>query len=175
MFSINFFSWRTAPRFVLAIAFSLLVACSPVEADNTPQTAVSQKAEILTVYKDANCGCCKKWITHLSTQGLQSDVINHENMAVIKQKYNVAARYRSCHTAVSSQGFFFEGHIPAKFITKFLAEQHEDVIGLTVPAMPLGSPGMEMGDKFMPYQILLIKADGSHEVYAKVDSYEEQF
>ena len=73
----------------------------------------------------------------------------------------------------SSQGYVFEGHIPAKFISRFLASPPKDAIGLTVPAMPVGSPGMEYQDKFMPYQVLLLKNDGSSQVYAQVNSLEE--
>ena len=63
-----------------------------------------------------------------------------------------------------------------EYIQQFLKETHtENVIGLSVPAMPLGSPGMEVGDKFHPYKILLLKSDGTYEVYAEVQAYEEQF
>jgi len=75
---------------------------------------------------------------------------------------------------VSTDGFVFEGHIPAKFIHQFLNEKPENAIGLAVPAMPVGSPGMEVGNKFMPYQVLLLKADGSSEIYADVPTAEKQ-
>ena len=81
---------------------------------------------------------------------------------------------RSCHTAVSSQGYAFEGHIPARDSHQFLANPPADGIGLTVPAMPVGSPGMEVGDKFMPYRVLLMKKDGSTEVFASVESAAQQ-
>ena len=69
----------------------------------------------------------------------------------------------------------FEGHIPAKYIHQFLEETHDDAIGLSVPGMPLSSPGMEVGDRFMPYYILLLKKDGSTTVYAQVQSKMEQY
>ena len=72
-------------------------------------------------------------------------------------------------------GFAFEGHIPAKFIQQFLSEEHPNAIGLSVPAMPVGSPGMEVGDRFMPYNVLILFKDGTSKVYAKVKTYEEQF
>jgi hypothetical protein len=75
---------------------------------------------------------------------------------------------------VSSQGYAFEGHIPARYIHQFLANPPADGIGLTVPAMPVGSPGMEVGDKFMPYRVLLMKKDGSTEVFASVESAAQQ-
>ena len=86
----------------------------------------------------------------------------------IKEKYNIEPQYRSCHTAVSSDGFIFEGHIPSKFIKQFLSEDHPKAIGLSVPGMPLGSPGMEVEDRFMPYDVLILFKDGTSKVYAEV-------
>ena len=77
-------------------------------------------------------------------------------------------KYRSCHTTVSSNGLCFEGHIPSKYIEKFLSEDHPDAIGLTVPGMPLGSPGMDFGDRFMPYDVLILFKDGTSKVYAEI-------
>lgn len=127
---------------------------------------------LLTVYKDANCGCCEKWLTHISERGFSVSAHNN-NLYEFKQSKGIPASMQSCHTAVSSQGYVFEGHVPAKFISRFLATPPKDAIGLTVPAMPVGSPGMEYQDKFMPYQVLLLKKDGSSEVYAQVNSLEE--
>ena len=72
------------------------------------------------------------------------------------------------HTTVSSNGFVFEGHIPSKYIEKFLSEDHPNAIGLTVPGMPLGSPGMDFGDRFMPYDVLILFKDGTSKVYAEI-------
>lgn len=69
---------------------------------------------------------------------------------------------------MSEQGYVFEGHIPARYIRQFLAEPHPDAIGLSVPAMPLGSPGMEVEDRFMPYDIISLKKDGSSGLYARI-------
>ena len=162
-------------------AFTLVVAiasCSKEEA--TAATPKSQNAKsqpiLLEVYKSPTCGCCKKWISHVDGNGFQSYVHNRSDISVIKDKRGIEPRYRSCHTAISKDGYVFEGHVPAKFIQQFLKEkQDSDVIGLSVPAMPLGSPGMEVGDKFHPYKILLLKSDGSYDIYASVQSYEEQF
>ena len=96
-------------------------------------------------------------------------------MSDIKEDRGIAPNYRSCHTAESNDGYVFEGHVPAKYIKQFLADVPKDSIGLSVPAMPVGTPGMEVDDRFMPYQILLLKEDGSSSVYAEIASYEEQF
>ena len=71
---------------------------------------------------------------------------------------------------MSAQGFVFEGHVPSKFIHAFLAAPPEGSIGLSVPGMPVGSPGMEVGERFMPYQILLLQKDGSTEIFAEINS-----
>lgn len=170
------------PRFfckqllILVSAF-LLVACLESEVDTKAAQQLVEQSEspVLAVYKDPNCGCCEKWIKHINEQGLQSKVFDSQTMGQFKQEKGIAPQYRSCHTGVSKEGYIFEGHVPAKFILQFLAEKPEGAIGLSVPAMPIGTPGMEMGDKFMPYHVLLLKADGSNEVYAKIDNYQAQF
>ncbi len=129
----------------------------------------------LIVYKTPTCGCCKKWITHIEGEGLITHSQDLANIKRIKTQYGIKPNYRSCHTAVSRNGFAFEGHVPAKFIQQFLSENHPDAIGLSVPAMPVGSPGMEVGDRFMPYKVLMLFKDGTSKVYANVKIYEEQF
>ena len=69
---------------------------------------------------------------------------------------------------LQKQSFVFEGHIPSKYIEKFLSEDHPNAIGLTVPGMPLGSPGMDFGDRFMPYDVLILFKDGTSKVYAEI-------
>ncbi len=191
MFSFISFSNSMLKGLTILFIPALVMACSPV-SEKTTSTADSQivaqsetkskeQSETLTieplleVYKDPNCGCCQKWINHIDQNGFQSKVINSQNVNVIKQNKGIRPQYRSCHTAISKQGYVFEGHVPAKFIQQFLSEKPDNTLGLSVPAMPIGTPGMEMGDRFMPYQVLLLKADGSSEVYAVINSYEEQF
>ena len=90
-------------------------------------------------------------------------------MQEVKEKYNIKPEYRSCHTGVSEDGYIFEGHIPSKYITQFLSEQNPDAIGLSVPGMPLGSPGMEVGNRFTPYEVLILYKDGTSKVYAEIN------
>ena len=123
---------------------------------------------ILVVHKTPTCGCCKKWMKHLKENGFNTDPQDHQNLNGIKDMHNIKPEYRSCHTAVSSDGFIFEGHIPSKYIKQFLSENHDDAIGLSVPGMPLGSPGMEFDNRFMPYDVLILYKDGSSKVYAEV-------
>ena len=122
----------------------------------------------LVFHKTPTCGCCKKLMKHLKENGFNTDPQDHQNLNGIKDMHNIKPEYRSCHTAVSSDGFIFEGHIPSKYIKQFLSKNHDDVIGLSVPGMPLGSPGMEFDNRFMPYDVLILYKDGSSKVYAEV-------
>ena len=123
---------------------------------------------LLLVHKTPTCGCCKMWMKHAEKNGFTAYGQDHQNLMDIKEKYNIEPQYRSCHTAVSSDGFIFEGHIPSKYIKQFLSEDHPKAIGLSVPGMPLGSPGMEVEDRFMPYDVLILFKDGTSKIYAEV-------
>ena len=133
------------------------------------QDQVIGDKQMLLVHKTSTCGCCKKWIEHLQENGITTYSQDHESMEEIKQMYDIKPKYRSCHTGVSSDGYIFEGHIPSKYITQFLSENHTDAIGLSVPGMPLGSPGMEVENRFTSYDVLILFKDGSSKVYAEVN------
>lgn len=126
----------------------------------------------LTVYKTPSCGCCQKWIDHLTENGLKSNVISLDDLRYIKVKHNIQGRYQSCHTGVldtKQSSYVFEGHIPSMYVKQFIENPPEGAIGLSVPGMPAGSPGMEVGDRKDYYQVLLLNADGSSSVYAHVN------
>jgi len=127
-----------------------------------------------TVYKDANCGCCKEWITHAEDHGMTAEGQDVTDLAVFKQRYGVPNNMRSCHTTVTSDGYVFEGHVPAKYVAQFLKNPPSEAIGLAVPDMPMGSPGMEYQNRFDPYQVMQINQDGSSTVYAQIDTPEAQ-
>lgn len=129
----------------------------------------------LTVYKSPTCGCCEAWIDHVKAAGYSVSAQHPQDLNAVKQHFGVQPNFRSCHTAVSEDRFVFEGHVPAKFVEAFLSSPPEGAIGLSVPAMPVGTPGMEMGDKFMPYKVVLLKADGSGSVFAEVNQAADQF
>lgn len=118
---------------------------------------------ILTVYKDAQCGCCSKWIDHLAAHGIVAQAVDLEAAALaqIKRAHGVGPQYQSCHTAVTADGLVFEGHVPAPTLARFLAEHPAGGRGLAVPGMPAGSPGMETGNRFTPYQVWQLDADGA--------------
>ncbi|MBV35846.1 MAG: hypothetical protein CMP47_10420 [Rickettsiales bacterium] len=163
---------------VIPLVLALFIsACNDTNTAKETVTATAAKSNLqfLEVYKNPSCGCCKKWMSHIEKHGFEASSHNLNNLPTFKSEKGIQPQYQSCHTAVSQDGYVFEGHIPAKYIHQFLKEKPEGALGLTVPAMPVGSPGMEVGDKFMPYQVFLLKIDGSVETYAEVNSQEEQY
>jgi len=154
-----------------------VVACSDSnnEAAQSLGALQSPNSPVLDVYKRPTCGCCGKWIAHIKENDFQTVTHNQNNFSALKREKGIQERYQSCHTAISKDGYVFEGHIPAKFIKQFLADTPEGAIGLAVPAMPVGSPGMEVNDKFMPYVVLLLKTDGTVSPYAQVNTQKEQY
>lgn len=140
----------------------------------TSQPQVVKVLPVLDVYKNPSCGCCNDWVDHVREAGYDPQTHTVEDMTSLKSSHNIARQYQSCHTAVTEQGFVFEGHVPARLMKKFLQDKPEGAIGLSVPGMPVGSPGMEMGERFMPYKVLLLMSDGSAQVYAEVNSPADQ-
>jgi len=120
---------------------------------------------MVEVWKDPACGCCKDWIDHLRASGF--DVRAHETgNAAARRKLGMPERYGSCHTA-SVGAYAIEGHVPAREVRRLLREKPV-AIGLAVPAMPVGSPGMdgpEYGARRDPYDVLLVLHDGSARVF----------
>ena len=174
MFS-NKFTLKVIATFVVVFSIASCSDDQVITQAIEPPKMMSQNI-VLDVYKSPSCGCCKKWISHINDNGFSSKVHSFDDFPVIKDEKGIEPRYRSCHTAISNDGYVFEGHVPAKFIHQFMQESHkDDVIGLSVPAMPVGTPGMEVENKFQPYRVLLLKQNGSYETYANVQSYEEQF
>lgn len=158
-----------------ALCLSLL-ACSPQSEQAAAAAAVSD-ATVLDVYKSPTCGCCGMWIEHAEERGFEVVVHDLDNDALTREKLQrgVTLRYQSCHTAVAEDGSVFEGHIPAHLIHQYLTDKPADAIGLAVPGMPIGSPGMEVGERFDAYDVYLLKADGSTELYTRVSDQQSQY
>jgi hypothetical protein len=117
----------------------------------------------IEVFKDASCGCCSIWVEHLKAAGFTAIASNSTNMTAIKDEHKVPAQARSCHTALVG-GYVLEGHVPASDVQRLLKERPR-VLGLAVPGMPLGSPGMEApGGK--PYDVLTFDKDGKTAVFS---------
>jgi hypothetical protein len=122
-----------------------------------------QQATKVDVYKDPTCGCCAQWVTHLQRAGFAAAVTDVQSIEAVKIKYHVPARLQSCHTALVG-GYVIEGHVPATEIRRLLAERPK-VVGLAVPGMPIGSPGME-GSNGKPYEVVSFDAAGTTRVYS---------
>lgn len=118
----------------------------------------------MMVYKDPNCGCCHNWVEIMRTSGFDVSVRDTDDMASIKTRYKVGRSLASCHTALAG-GYVVEGHVPADVIRKLLTEKPK-VLGIAVPGMPVGSPGME-GSRKDPYEVLTFDAAGKTTVFAK--------
>ncbi len=119
----------------------------------------------MDVWKDPSCGCCKDWVTHLEQSGFEVHV-NETGNGAARTRLGIPARLGSCHTA-SIQGYAIEGHVPAKEIMRMLREKPK-ALGLAVPGMPVGSPGMDgaiYNGRKDPYDVLLVLKDGSTTVY----------
>ncbi len=117
----------------------------------------------MTVYKSATCGCCNKWVKHMEDNGFQVAAIDVLDVNLVKQQYGISYEHASCHTAVVD-GYVIEGHVPALDVKRLLAEK-PDVLGLSVPGMPVGSPGMEMGDRVDRYSVIAMDKEGNARVF----------
>jgi hypothetical protein len=128
-------------------------------------SAAAAEQPQLVVYKNASCGCCGLWVEHMRKAGFTAKVHDVDNMNPIKERVGVPYSMGSCHTAEVG-GYFVEGHIPAEQVLRLLKEKPK-AKGLTVPAMPIGSPGMEQGATKQPYEVHLVHPDGTTSVYAR--------
>ncbi len=129
-------------------------------AVNLPASA----ADAVDVYKSPYCGCCEKWVEHLQQAGFAVRTHDVNDVPAARQRLGMPERLGSCHTAKVA-GYVVEGHVPAADIRRLLKEKPK-AIGLAVPSMPPGSPGME-SPKPVPYNTLLVQAGGATTVFAK--------
>ncbi len=166
------FLFRQVKRLCAVALFVSVAACSEsTDLVRSLDSAEPSSATVtLDVYKSPTCGCCEKWIEHIEASTFDAKVHHPTDLNKVKLDNGIASRYHSCHTAISADGYVFEGHIPAQTIERFLAEKPPNVIGLAVPGMPVGSPGMEMGTRHDDYDVLLLKKDGDVEVYEHISA-----
>jgi hypothetical protein len=127
----------------------------------------SAEALAIDVWKSPTCNCCGDWVKHLEANGFTVRVMDTApgTLEAIKRQAGIGDKLASCHTGKIG-GYVVEGHVPAPDIKRLLAEK-PDAKALTVPGMPIGSPGMEQGAETEPYDVLLVKKDGSTETFAK--------
>jgi hypothetical protein len=120
----------------------------------------------VTVYKDASCGCCTKWVDHLRSAGFKPVVHDRTDMDALKDSLGVPVSLRSCHTAMAGK-YIVEGHVPAGDVKALITRAPKGVLGIAVPDMPAGSPGMEMPGRRDKYDVVAFSAGGKTSVFAR--------
>ncbi len=144
--------------FTLLLITLFLVAC-----DKTESTTKPDLLNMITVYKSPSCKCCSRWVDHLKKNGFTVKAIDVEDVEPYKIKAGISPKLASCHTGFIN-GYAIEGHVPASDIRSLLKLKAK-VSGLSVPAMPVGTPGMEQGDRKDPYDVVSFDKDGNTKVY----------
>ncbi len=149
-----------SPRSTILCLLASLLFAAPAQAGQKVPGSVE-------VFKSASCGCCGNWVKHMQQSGftVTANNVAYSILQKIKRQAGVTEEFASCHTAHVG-GYVIEGHVPAEDVKRLLQEKPE-ALGLVVPGMPIGSPGMEMGSEKEPYEVLLVKKDGSTEVFAR--------
>ena len=129
------------------------------------QGALAEAKPSVDVWKDPNCGCCGDWVKHLQANGFGVHLHNSGNEAA-RSRLGIPPNLGSCHTALVA-GYAIEGHVPAKEIKRLLRERPQ-AVGLAIPGMPTGAPGMDgplYGGRKDPYDVLLVLRNGTTKVY----------
>jgi len=152
-------------HYQLLLIVSLLII---IALTHTPAVNAEKITRPVVVYKSPSCGCCGAWVDHIEQAGYSTNIQHPKDLNTIKDQLGVSPVYQACHTAVH-KGYVFEGHIPASVIQHFLASM-PDALGLAVPGMPLGSPGMDTNSDFRAYEVLVLHKDGSSTPYARISS-----
>ena len=142
-----------ARRTILLSAAAMLLA--PPAALAAPET--------ITVHKDPNCDCCTGWVAHLNANGFTTKVVDTAAIEKVKARLGVPQDLGACHTGELA-GYVLEGHVPAVAIKRLLAEKPK-AIGLAVPGMPAGSPGM--GGDPEAYDVVLFARDGARRTFGR--------
>jgi hypothetical protein len=142
-------------RAFLALSAGALIAC-------TGQRAAARD---MVVHKSPTCGCCGVWVDHMRAAGFQVTVQDTQELDAVALRLGVPDAARGCHTGEIG-GYFVEGHVPAADVIRLLDER-PNALGVAVAGMPIGSPGMEMGDRREPFDTLLVARDGSTSLYAR--------
>ena len=152
-------------RRAFLVGAAVAVASFPATAESQPSSAV------MVVTKDPSCGCCSGWVEHVRSAGFQVEVIESSDLAPLKARLGVPARLAACHTA-QIEGYVLEGHVPALAIKRLLTDRPA-AIGLAVPGMPVGSPGMEIsGAADERYEVILFGPAGQR-VFAQFEGHRE--
>lgn len=134
-----------------------------------PGCAAAAPVREIVMHRDPGCGCCHAWMAHIEQTGrFQTSMRDERDMPALKQRLRVPSDLVSCHTAEVA-GFVVEGHVPADDVLRLLRDRPRGIIGLAVPGMPLGSPGMEQegGAARQAFDVLAFRSDGGREIFAR--------
>lgn len=144
----------------------LLLALAALPLPLAPAWSQGPSRVLVEVWKDPNCGCCQDWVEHLQANGFAVKVNDNGNTAM-RAKLGIPQQLGSCHTALVG-GYALEGHVPAAEVRRLLKERPR-AVGLAVPGMPVGSPGMDgpvYNGRRDPFDVLLVTREGAPRVYA---------
>ncbi len=150
-------------------ATTLAIQTSEPAESSAALAATGASAPAITVYKSPSCGCCQGWVEHLEANGFETTTIDTNNVNEVKQANGVPRDMASCHTALIDD-LVIEGHVPAEDIVAYLKNPRFNTIGLSVPGMVQGSPGMETGRKD-DYQVIAFRANGQQSVFREHKDY----
>lgn len=153
-----------------AFGFGILLALFGIVGYMQWGPGASANLPSVTVYKSPTCGCCTEWADYMRDEGFEVDVRDEVNLQAVRQKMGVPEDLAGCHTAVVGE-YVVEGHVPAEEV-KTLLQQTPDLRGISVPGMPVGSPGMEQGDYVEPYSVVGFTPEGETTVVAQYGSQE---
>ena len=155
---------------VLAAGATMLAiqAKEPAGA-SAPMASTGAAGPAITIYKSPSCSCCQAWAEHLDANGFETTIVETDNLNAIKQQYDVPREMASCHTALIGD-LVIEGHVPADDIVAYLENPQFNTVGLSVPGMVQGSPGMETGKK-EDYQVIAFRTNGQQSVFREHKDY----
>lgn len=135
-----------------------MVAASPL---------VAQEGPLLEVWRDPNCGCCSGWVAHMRASGFAVRETILPALGPVRRMLGTPADLLSCHAARVG-GLVLEGHVPALAVRRVLADRPSSILGLAVPAMPIGAPGMEVpGQADEVYDVVAFDSAGRHATYMR--------
>ena len=147
-----------ARNIMIAVAVATLASLGLVAAKQR------QAGPLVEVFKTPTCGCCSKWVEHMRASGFNVRTTDMNDVSEIKRTRGVPDQLQSCHTAVVN-GYVLEGHVPAADVQRLLKDRPA-VVGVAVPGMPIGSPGMEVGSTVQPFNVMTFDKQGQSTVFA---------
>ena len=143
---------------------TILAAAAGLSTLAVLPTRAASSWPAIAVFKSATCGCCKAWVEHLKAAGFDVRVTDVDDTTAARKRLGMPDAFGSCHTGTVG-GYALEGHVPAADVKRLLAAKPK-AVGLAVPGMPVGSPGMEVGTRRDPYDVLLVERNGRSTVFA---------